>query len=107
MRLGHVHSRTFIADIDDADSLRVQSHPNRHDMTAAKREYVLDATLLQKARDQGSCAIRRDFHHTTPVLLKKLQCSCYASHATSSETVRTANTCEARIAPDVTPASSP
>src|ERR1700738_3504152 len=29
------------------------------------------------------------------------------SHATSSETVKTANTCEARIEPDVTPASSP
>src|ERR1700726_4305833 len=68
VRLGHMDRRPLIADVDDANSLRVQPHPDRHDMAAAKREYVLDAALLQKARDQGSCAIRGYFHRTTPVL---------------------------------------
>ena len=31
----------------------------------------------------------------------------WASHPTKSETVKTATTCEARIDPEVTPASSP
>src|ERR1700722_2238330 len=107
MGLRHVYSRALVTDIDDANSFCVEAHPDRHDMAAAKREYALDAALLQKARDQGGRAIGRDFHHTTPVLLKTSVRQTRASHATSSETVKTANTCEARIEPEVTPASSP
>src|ERR1700730_3679460 len=107
MGLRHVDGRALIADIDDTDSFCVEPHPDRHDMAATKREYALDAALLQKACYQGGRAIGRDFHHTTPVLLKASVGQTCASHATSSETVRTANTCEVRIEPEVTPASSP
>src|ERR1700730_613199 len=73
MGMRHVDGCTFTADIEDTNPSRVEPHPDRHDMAAAKREYALDAALLQKARDQGGRAIGRDFHHTTPVLLK-FQC---------------------------------
>src|SRR4029077_15983442 len=67
VRLGHVDRCALVADIDDTDSFRVEPHPDRHDMAAAQREYALDAALLQKPCDQCGCAIRRDFHYTTPV----------------------------------------
>src|SRR4029077_11277708 len=107
MGLRHMDGCALIADIDDTDTFGVEPHPDRHDMPATKREHALDTALLQKACYQGGRTIGRDFHHTTPVLLKISVLQTCASHATNSETVKTANTCEARIEPDVTPASSP
>src|SRR5258707_15509635 len=116
MRLSHVNGGAFVAHVNDANFFCVKPHPDRHDMASAEGEHALDAALLQQARDEAGSAIGRNLHFTTPVLLSDptnrqsagLTVSrVQESRATSSETVKTANTCEARIEPDVTPVSSP
>jgi len=69
--LGHVDRGALVADINDADSLSIQPHPDRHDMPAAKREDMFDAALLEKPRDKGGGAVRRDFHHYDSDWLKQ------------------------------------
>ena len=106
MRLRHVDGGALVADVDDADAFRIEPHPDRHDVPATQREHALDATTLQETRDQVGGTIRRDFHGATPLSVRGLN-QIGASQATSSETVKTAKTCEARIEPEVTPASRP
>src|SRR4051812_19349390 len=65
MRLGHVHRGPLVADIDDADALGVEPHPDRHDVAAAEREDALHATALQQARDEARHAVGMD-HHAAP-----------------------------------------
>src|SRR5258708_34137157 len=116
MRLRNVKGGGLVTHGHHANSFCGKPPPDRHDMASAEGEHALDAALLQQARDQAGSAIGRNLHFTTPVLLydptnrqsagltvSRVQ----ESHATSSETVKTANMCEARIEPDVTPASSP
>ncbi len=62
MRLRHVDRRALVTNIDDADAFRIEPHPDRHDVSAAKRKDALDAAPLQEAGDQVGGTIGKDFH---------------------------------------------
>src|SRR5579863_2925115 len=76
MGLSHVNGGAFVTYVNDADSLRVKSHPDRHDVSAAEGKYALDAALLEEARDEAGRTIGRHFHFTTPVLFEGTYPQC-------------------------------
>jgi hypothetical protein len=71
MCLCHVNGGTLVANVDDPNSLRIETHPDRHDVAAAESENASDPTSLQKAGDQVGSAIRQDFHLKTPIVSKR------------------------------------
>ena len=51
--VGHVHGGAFVAHVDDRDALRIESHPDRHDVAAAQPEHAIDAAPLEEAGDDA------------------------------------------------------
>ena len=62
VRLCHVNRSAFVTYVDDTDAMRVEPHPDRHDMSAAERKDTFHATPLQKPRNEIGSAVLRDFH---------------------------------------------
>jgi hypothetical protein len=58
-----VHGRALVAHVDDADTFRVEAHPDRHDVPAAQGKHALDAARLEYPCNTSRDAIRRKFHH--------------------------------------------
>jgi hypothetical protein len=54
------HCSTFIAHINDANTLDIQAHPDRHDVPAAQGKYAVNIARLEKSRHQRAAAARRD-----------------------------------------------
>ena len=67
MGLGHVHRSALVAHVNDLDALRVEPHPDRHDMAAAKREDALRAPPLEQAGDEPGHTIGFYLHHIASI----------------------------------------
>jgi hypothetical protein len=63
MRLRHVDRGPLVADIDDPDALRIEAHPDRHDVAAAQGEDAVDPACPQKPGDAPGGAIGRELRH--------------------------------------------
>src|SRR4029453_10346340 len=58
MGVCHVHRRTFIADIDDANALPCNVIPDRLNMTSLQTENTIDAARFQETRNPGRAGLR-------------------------------------------------
>ena len=67
MSLRHVNGRALVANIDDANSFRIEPHPDRHDVAAAERKHARDAAAFQETCNQVGSTIGQNFHVTTPL----------------------------------------
>ncbi len=62
MGLRHVDGGPLVAHVDDLNALRVEAHPDRHDVAATEGKDALDAPGLEGPGDDGRNAVGRDLH---------------------------------------------
>ena len=62
MGVRHVDGGAFIAHINDADTFCIQTHPDRHDVTATQAEHPVNTTRLEQACDQCCGGVVRNGH---------------------------------------------
>ncbi len=57
MRMRHMHSRSLVANVDNADALSRHMVPDRLNVSALQAEHSIDAPCGQKARDPGGARV--------------------------------------------------